>query len=82
MAMNGATLGTAIKDIIKSNGYLLPDAEGGDESDVEAIWQLIATEIINHIVANGVITTPAGVVVATPDTINGTTTAPGIGAIA
>lgn len=82
MAMNGAVLGTAIKNAIKLNGYLIIDAEGGDEADVEALWQIICAEVVNHIVANGVVTIPAGVAVATPDTINGTTTAPGIGTIA
>ena len=81
MALNATNMGTEIKDAIKAGGYLLPDVDGGDEASVEALWQTIAEAIITHFSNNADISTTvaAGIVLTTPDTINGTTTAPGSG---
>jgi len=41
----------------------------------------IATAVINHLIANGLITVAIGIGVTTPDTINGATITPGTGTI-
>lgn len=65
MAFDGDTLGSAIASAIEgvTGGTIV-----GTQS--EDIWKVIAGEILDHITANGVVST----VVTTPDTINGTGT--------
>jgi len=48
MAMNGNTLGTAIKNAINA-------LTAEQKQDVEVIWQTIASEITSHIAGNAVV---------------------------
>lgn len=76
MALNATTLGAAIETAFKQI-----DAENDDTRKLLA--EAIATEVINHIKSNGVITVAAGipVTVAVPAG-TGATTSTGTGTIA
>ena len=82
MPMNGTVLGQAMAAMLESNGYL---ADGVAASEIEPLWIDICNEVLNHIVANAVIsTTTTGNGLATlpvqvvPATGTGATTAPDV----
>ena len=83
MAMNGTQLGEAAWNAVKAQtGATYSPAE---ENKAKAIWIAIATEIVNHIVANAVVTVTTGIPVATTGSAvaqTGATTAPGTGTVA
>jgi hypothetical protein len=54
-----------------------PEDAGKAGDDAEAI----ATAVINHFIAMGLVTVAPGIGVTTPDTINGATISPGTGTI-
>ena len=71
MAMNGDTLGTAIKNALAAFGIAAED-----EAAVEAVWQAVAGAIVTHISTNAVVA--AGITCAVDaGTHNGATTGPG-----
>ncbi len=77
MPMSGSVLGTAIAGALDSGGYL------GDipASEIEAIWQLVMTEVITHIQTNGVVSgngLPVLPVQVSPASGTGATTVPDV----
>lgn len=78
MPLNPAVLGSALSAAIGGLSV-------GDKEDLDVIYETIATEVLNHIIANGIITIPTGaVVVATAGSAaaqTGSNTAPAIGTI-
>jgi len=75
MALNGPALGAAIK------AQLLADGNAIDSPEMAAVWDSIGTAVVAYLVTNTVVATTVapGIVLTTPDTINGATTGPGIG---
>lgn len=76
MPLNGNVLGTAISNALDG----APDIE-----DREALWQIACNEIVNHFIANAVISTtvsgnglPVLPVQVVPATGTGATTAPDV----
>jgi len=60
---------------------LVPGLPAAEKVHVQAAWEKLLTRTMAHIPANGQIITNPGQLVATPDTLTGTTTAPGTGSI-
>ena len=77
MPLNPVTLGPEIVTKIKEVKALTP----AQEADAIDTWTKVAEAIIAHFIANGVISTTVapGILLTTPDTINGATTGPGTG---
>ena len=49
----GDVLGTAIWNAIKALSWVTPgDLDGAEDSQLEELWQTVATVIIAHIIAN------------------------------
>lgn len=49
----GNTLGTAIWNAIKALSWVTPDyLNGVEDGRLEELWQTVATEIVNHVIAN------------------------------
>jgi hypothetical protein len=76
MPLSISTLKQAILDE-RASRFGPPDDAGKAGDDAEAI----ATAVISHFIANGLITVAPGIGVTTPDTINGATITPGTGTI-
>lgn len=77
MALNATTLASALESAIKNI-----DAESDDTR--KKIADAIATEVVNHIKNNGVVTVASGIPVATAGTAasqTGATTSTGTGTI-
>jgi uridylate kinase len=77
MALNSTTLASALENAIKNI-----DAESDDTRKKMA--EAIATEVVNHIKNNGVVTVASGIPVATAGTAaaqTGATTSTGTGTI-
>lgn len=78
MALSGSVLGAAVAAAINS-------LSEGDKEDVGVIWETVCTEIINHIVSQGIVTTTVTTVVAGTSPsgpVTGTGTGTGTGTIA
>ncbi len=68
MAMNGNTLGTAIK--AAAQAVAVPEG-GADDDYCEDVWQAIANAIVDHIQNNAVVSTNVAVT-----SVSGVTTGP------
>ena len=85
MAMNGNTLGDAMKAAIDGEPGFKEAPHAGETMAAyrTRIFRAQGGAIVAHITANGVIsvstTVALGIVVATPDTLTGTTTGTGTG---
>jgi len=76
MAMNKTVLATAIKTALQGKNSGIT---GDSETEVIAYWEVIADEIIKHIIANAVISTTVAVASVTGVTGGGGTSGPGTG---
>lgn len=77
MALNKTTLASAIESAIK-------EINAEEDDTRKLIAEAIANEVIDHIVANGVVTVNSGIPVATTGTAaaqTGSTTSTGTGSI-
>lgn len=82
MALNASTLSADIRAALLAD---VANTKAVDGPALTAFCDAIATTVVAHVVANAVVTIPAGVPVATAGTAaaqTGATTAPGIGTVA
>ncbi len=80
MALSPTVLSAAFRSAMLAD----PDIGAIDDVGLTAMCDALASELVSHIIANAVVTTPPGVAVATTGTAaaqTGATTAPGIGTI-
>jgi hypothetical protein len=79
MALNPATLSTAIKSAV------LADVNVRDNASLKTLCDAIAQAVVAHIAANAVVTVAAGIPIAGTGggaaPVAGATTAPGVGVI-
>lgn len=79
--MSASVLSSAIRAGLLGN----PDSQAVDNDALTALCDVIAGEVVAHIVANAIVTVAPGIAVATTGTAAaqaGATTAPGTGTVA
>jgi hypothetical protein len=77
MALDGNRLGTAIADAIKAS--VPPPGSKITDAQLETMWQLVGTEIVNEITNNAEVATTTTGTVTTGPGAGGSTSGSGMG---